>query len=176
MDLSSDVSINSINSMASIGTDNKGSNITGIVFICIGIIAVVIILIVCLKKKESTTRTTKNPVITPIISSRSPQPISTPNQQLTADSFHLRFLQNGEHGVVLFYGEFCGICRSIKSIIDETMARVPNFYQFNYPDSQPFLKDLQVEGFPTVLKFANGKVIATHSGPRTVDAFIAFAS
>jgi thiol-disulfide isomerase/thioredoxin len=80
--------------------------------------------------------------------------------------------------LVLFYADWCGHCKKIKPIWDETAASVNkeenkmikvNCGEGSAADEE-VMKKYNIEGYPTIIKFINGKPFE-YKGDRDSDSF-----
>ena len=80
--------------------------------------------------------------------------------------------------LVLFYADWCGHCKKIKPVWDETATEVNgdevkmikvNCGEGNEKD-QEVMKKYSIDGYPTIIKFVNGKP-SLYRGDRDSDSF-----
>ncbi len=80
--------------------------------------------------------------------------------------------------LVLFYADWCGHCKKIKPVWDETANEVNvdevkmikvNCGEGNEKD-QEIMKKYSIDGYPTIIKFVNGKP-SLYRGDRDSDSF-----
>ena len=80
--------------------------------------------------------------------------------------------------LVLFYADWCGHCKKIKPVWDETASEVNgdevkmikvNCGEGNEKD-QEVMQKYSIEGYPTIIKFVNGKP-SLYRGDRDSDSF-----
>lgn len=80
--------------------------------------------------------------------------------------------------LVLFYADWCGHCKKIKPIWEETSSEVNDeelkMIKVNCgegtPADQKIMKKYSIDGYPTIIKFVNGKA-QMYQGERDVDSF-----
>ena len=81
--------------------------------------------------------------------------------------------------LVLFYADWCGHCKKIKPVWEETAKKVNadevkmikvNCGEGNEKD-QEIMKKYNIDGYPTIIKFINGKP-QMYQGNRDADSFM----
>lgn len=80
--------------------------------------------------------------------------------------------------LVLFYADWCGHCKKIKPIWDETAKEVNidevKMIKVNCgegtDEDQRVMKKYSIDGYPTIIKFVNGKA-SLYQGDRDSDSF-----
>ena len=80
--------------------------------------------------------------------------------------------------LVLFYADWCGHCKKIKPVWDETADEVNGdeikMIKVNCGEGtekdQEVMKKYSIEGYPTIIKFVNGKA-SMYNGDRDSDSF-----
>lgn len=80
--------------------------------------------------------------------------------------------------LVLFYADWCGHCKKIKPIWDETATEVNTdevkMIKVNCGEGsekdQEVMKKYSIDGYPTIIKFINGKP-SMYNGDRDSDSF-----
>ena len=98
--------------------------------------------------------------------------------EITSDK-HLDELLSGTAPVVImFFAPWCGHCKNCMPAYKEACSENTGPTQTYLADchsviSSPKLKDLGIQGFPTIMKSHDGKV-DTFSGPRTKEEFLKF--
>lgn len=84
--------------------------------------------------------------------------------------------------LVMFYADWCGYCKKIKPMWDETASErttmgKSDMIKINVGDKTPeqnkLMKKYNINGFPTIVMFEDGKVNGVMSG-RTKDDFLSF--
>jgi thiol-disulfide isomerase/thioredoxin len=80
--------------------------------------------------------------------------------------------------LVLFYADWCGHCKKIKPIWEETSSQVNDeelkMIKVNCgegtPADQKIMKKYSIDGYPTIIKFVDGKA-QLYQGERDVESF-----
>jgi len=80
--------------------------------------------------------------------------------------------------LVLFYADWCGHCKKIKPVWEETANEVnePELKMIKVncgegtPADQKIMKKYSIDGYPTIIKFVNGKA-QLYQGERNVESF-----
>ena len=80
--------------------------------------------------------------------------------------------------LVLFYADWCGHCKKIKPIWEETSSEVnePEVKMImvncgeGTPADQKIMKKYSIDGYPTIIKFVNGKA-QLYQGERDPESF-----
>ena len=80
--------------------------------------------------------------------------------------------------LVLFYADWCGHCKKIKPVWEETANKVnePELKMImvncgeGTPADQKIMKKYSIDGYPTIIKFVNGKP-QLYQGERDVESF-----
>ena len=80
--------------------------------------------------------------------------------------------------LVLFYADWCGHCKKIKPIWDETAEEVnkddKKMIKVNCGEGtdkdQEIMKKYSIDGYPTIIKFVNGKA-SLYQGERDPESF-----
>ena len=80
--------------------------------------------------------------------------------------------------LVLFYADWCGHCKKIKPVWEETANEVnePELKMIKVncgegtPADQKIMKKYSIDGYPTIIKFVNGKA-QLYQGERDVESF-----
>jgi protein disulfide-isomerase-like protein len=80
--------------------------------------------------------------------------------------------------LVLFYADWCGHCKKIKPVWDETAKEVNEdevkMIKVNCgegsKEDQEIMKKYSIDGYPTIIKFVNGKA-SLYQGDRDADGF-----
>ena len=80
--------------------------------------------------------------------------------------------------LVLFYADWCGHCKKIKPVWDETAKEVNKeevkMIKVNCgegtDEDQRVMKKYSIDGYPTIIKFVNGKA-TLYQGDRDSDSF-----
>jgi thiol-disulfide isomerase/thioredoxin len=80
--------------------------------------------------------------------------------------------------LVLFYADWCGHCKKIKPVWDETAKEVNvdevKMIKVNCgegtDEDQRIMKKYSIDGYPTIIKFVNGKA-SLYQGERDSDSF-----
>ena len=80
--------------------------------------------------------------------------------------------------LVLFYADWCGHCKKIKPIWEETSSEVNDeelkMIKVNCgegtPADQKIMKKYSIDGYPTIIKFVDGKA-QLYQGERDVESF-----
>ena len=80
--------------------------------------------------------------------------------------------------LVLFYADWCGHCKKIKPVWDETATEVNadevKMIKVNCGEGtekdQEVMKKYSIDGYPTIIKFINGKP-SMYNGDRDSDSF-----
>ena len=80
--------------------------------------------------------------------------------------------------LVLFYADWCGHCKKIKPVWDETSKEVNadevKMIKVNCgegtDEDQRIMKKYSIDGYPTIIKFVNGKA-TLYQGDRDSDSF-----
>ena len=80
--------------------------------------------------------------------------------------------------LVLFYADWCGHCKKIKPVWDETAKEVNveevKMIKVNCgegtDEDQRVMKKYSIDGYPTIIKFVNGKA-TLYQGDRDADSF-----
>lgn len=80
--------------------------------------------------------------------------------------------------LVLFYADWCGHCKKIKPVWDETAKEVNSdevkMIKVNCGEGtekdQEIMKKYSIDGYPTIIKFVNGKA-SLYQGDRDSDSF-----
>jgi len=88
-------------------------------------------------------------------------------------------INQGKEYILLFiYANWCGHCIHTKPIFDKKSTEHKNccFVKINYEDIPDFLKEQEINGFPTFLLFNKGingyKIINKGSGTNYLDDFL----
>ena len=85
--------------------------------------------------------------------------------------------------VVMVMATWCGFCKKAKPMFQELANKLNNkkaYFAVIQHEDDPNLDKMvnsiipNFSGFPTIVKFVNGKYIATHNGARTVEALEQF--
>ena len=87
-------------------------------------------------------------------------------------------IQSGKK-LVLFYADWCGHCKKIKPVWDETAEEInkddKKMIKVNCGEGtneeKKIMKEYNIDGYPTIILFNNGKP-EPYSGERTKDGFI----
>lgn len=83
--------------------------------------------------------------------------------------------------LVLFYADWCGHCKKFKPIWEETADEINKggkkiMISVNVGEKDDMSSKLsekyQVDGFPTVIIFSNGKMSGSYDGPRTKEGLL----
>jgi protein disulfide-isomerase A1 len=80
--------------------------------------------------------------------------------------------------LVLFYADWCGHCKKIKPVWEETSSEVNEsevkMIMVNCgegtPSDQKIMKKYSIDGYPTIIKFVNGKA-QLYQGERDPESF-----
>lgn len=80
--------------------------------------------------------------------------------------------------LVLFYADWCGHCKKIKPVWEETSSEVNDeelkMIKVNCGEGtsadQKIMKKYSIDGYPTIIKFVNGKA-QLYQGERDVESF-----
>ena len=80
--------------------------------------------------------------------------------------------------LVLFYADWCGHCKKIKPVWDETAKEINSdevkMIKVNCgegsKEDQEIMKKYSIDGYPTIIKFVNGKA-TLYQGDRDADSF-----
>ena len=80
--------------------------------------------------------------------------------------------------LVMFYADWCGHCRKLKPVWDEAAADVnkedTKMIKINCgngtDDDEKLMKKYNIQGYPTIIKFINGKP-SEYQGDRDADSF-----
>ncbi len=80
--------------------------------------------------------------------------------------------------LVLFYADWCGHCKKIKPVWDETAKEINvdevKMIKVNCgegtDEDQRIMKKYSIDGYPTIIKFVNGKA-TLYQGDRDADSF-----
>ena len=80
--------------------------------------------------------------------------------------------------LVLFYADWCGHCKKIKPVWDETAKEVNSdevkMIKVNCgegtDEDQRIMKKYSIDGYPTIIKFVNGKA-TLYQGDRDAESF-----
>jgi len=98
---------------------------------------------------------------------------------LTTESFHSTVAKGW--WLIEFYAPWCGHCKRLVPIWEELAQAQQTNKAFGVAKvdctvERDLGSEFGVRGFPTVKLFHDGKFIADHKGPRTVEAFNAFVA
>jgi thioredoxin 1 len=88
-------------------------------------------------------------------------------KHLSADSFSTDVLQSPLPVLVDYWAEWCGPCKMIAPILDEsadTYAGRLEIAKLNVDENQSLAARYHVRGIPTLMLFKNGEVAATKVG------------
>ena len=94
------------------------------------------------------------------------------------DSKNLEDQVNSGTKLVLFYADWCGHCKKIKPVWDETAKEVNTdevkMIKVNCgegtDEDQRVMKKYSIDGYPTIIKFVDGKA-TLYQGDRDSDSF-----
>tara|TARA_A100001015_G_scaffold265668_1_gene314268 strand:+ start:78 stop:440 length:363 start_codon:yes stop_codon:yes gene_type:complete len=90
-------------------------------------------------------------------------------------------VKDGKH-LVLFYADWCGYCKKIKPMWNKTAEErkvdgKKDMHKVNVgdktPEQQALMKKYNINGFPTIVMFENGKVKGVMN-ERTKEAFLSY--
>lgn len=89
-------------------------------------------------------------------------------------------IKTSEPTLVLFYADWCGHCKTLKPVWDETAEKANTDKQKMVKidvggkdeETKELLTKYKIDGFPTILVFQNGKP-TPYEGAKTVDGFLA---
>ena len=91
-----------------------------------------------------------------------------------------KLLSNGQW-VVLFYADWCGHCNAMKPEWNKAVTHLSTSKDMNIADvNSNIIEELtpkpEIEGFPTIKMYHDGKVIARFEDERSADKITAFAN
>jgi len=88
-------------------------------------------------------------------------------------------VQSEDKKLVLFYADWCGHCKTIKPVWKKAAEKANKKNKRmvmidvggKSPEQQELIEKYQIDGFPTIVVFQNGKP-EPYSGKRDVDSFL----
>ena len=105
--------------------------------------------------------------------------VQKPSASITAVSSEAELneiLQKYPNAVVLFSATWCGFCNQIRPAFEQAAKQSAlQFINADCTQAKDMAKKYSIEGYPTILKFKNGKNIDMYKGNRQVDTIRSFA-
>ena len=95
----------------------------------------------------------------------------------TDDSFKEEVLQSDIPVLLDFWAEWCGPCKSLSPIVDETSKDYEGkikFAKINVDENADTTKEFGIRGIPTLILFKNGEKKETKVGLLTKSELISF--
>ena len=96
---------------------------------------------------------------------------------VTDDTFEPEVLQAGMPVLVDYWAEWCGPCKMIAPVLDEsaeTYAGRLDIAKLNVDENQSVPSQYHVRGIPTLMLFKHGEVVATKVGAVSKSQLAAF--
>lgn len=86
-------------------------------------------------------------------------------KNLTENTFDIA-INSGDTVVVDFWAEWCGPCKMMHSVIEETASEMPNvkFYKLNIDEYPDIAQKNKIMSIPTMLIFADGEAVGSLVG------------
>jgi thioredoxin 1 len=103
--------------------------------------------------------------------------MSTHLQPITDSSFDTDVLQSAIPVVVDFWAEWCGPCKLLTPLLEETAAAYVGkikIVKLNVDENNATAAKFGIRGIPTLLMFKAGKMVATKVGNLTKSQLSAF--
>lgn len=98
-------------------------------------------------------------------------------KQVTEENFNAEVLNSDAPVLVDYWAEWCGPCKMIAPILDETAADYAGkltIAKLNVDDNQALAARYGVRGIPTLMLFKNGAVVGTKVGALSKSQLSAF--
>jgi protein disulfide-isomerase-like protein len=94
---------------------------------------------------------------------------------LSDNDFSGTTLKLKDNTLVLFYADWCGHCQRVKPIWDELSSKF-NLHKVDCSNSKDMkvVKNLQIEGYPTILFFKNGEAKGKYDGDRSAESLVEY--
>jgi len=93
--------------------------------------------------------------------------MSQATKTVTDDSFKADVLESSKPVLVDYWAEWCGPCRMIAPIVEETATQFADrltVAKLNIDENAAIAKRYGIRGIPTLMLFKDGQPVATHVG------------
>lgn len=89
--------------------------------------------------------------------------------EIKEEEFESKVLKSNKKVLVDFYAEWCGPCRMLSPIVEETAKEVETveFYKINVDNAEEVSRKYGVMSIPTLITFQDGKVLNQSVGLKT---------